>query len=129
MTKFTWAMSLVLILETTTLRAADPADVTSIQVSHRHGQTFVTWKDAADGEQGASLRYSPYRSDKPITAENLDQAELCYHGVLNNSGKLFGSAFNLMDRLDAAKPYAVIEEGGKPLRVWSGLAVHTVRNR
>jgi hypothetical protein len=47
--------------------------------------------------------------------------------VLNNSAKLYGSAFNSRDRLDPDKPYAIIEEGGKPLPPWSGLAVHTVQ--
>ena len=107
-------------------RAAE-LEVTAIQAVHRHGQTFVTWKDVAEGEEGAKYRYSLYRSDQPITADNLDKAELCYHGVLNNSAKLFGHAFNMKDRLDPAKPYAIIEEGGKPLPPWSGLAVHTVQ--
>jgi hypothetical protein len=65
--------------------------------------------------------------DQPITADNLDKAELCYHGVLNCSAKLFGHAFNMKDRLDPAKPYAILEVGGKPLPPWSGLAVHTVQ--
>jgi hypothetical protein len=101
--------------------------VTNIQAVHRHGQTFVTWKDAAEGEAGAKFRYSLYRAEQPITAKNLPDAELCYRGVLPFSAKLYGSAFNLKDRLDPAKPYSVIEEGGKPLPAWSGLAVHTVR--
>ncbi len=106
---------------------AQAQEVTGIQAVHRHGQTFVTWKDAAEGEAGAKFRYSLYRSDKPITAENFDKAELCYHGVFNCSAKLFGHVFNMKDRLDPAKPYAIIEEGGKPLPPWSGLAVHTVQ--
>src|SRR5688500_362871 len=74
--------------------------VTNIQAIHRQGQTFVTWKDVAEGEEGVNFRYSLYRSSEPITAENLSQAQLCYRGVLNNSAKLYGSAFNLKDRLD-----------------------------
>lgn len=101
--------------------------VTDIRAVHRHGQTFVTWKDAAEGEVGAKYRYSLYRSPQPITGGNLEKAELCYHGVLNCSGKLFGHVFNMKDRLDPEKPYAIVEEGGKPLPPWSGLAVHTVR--
>lgn len=106
--------------------AAEP-EATGIRAIHRHGQTFVTWKDAAEGEEGAKYRYSLYRWDRPITADNLQQAELCCHGVLNNSARLFGTAFNLKDRLDPSRPYSVIEEGGQPLAPWSGLAVHTVR--
>lgn len=106
--------------------AADP-EVTGIKAVHRHGQTFVTWADAAEGEAGAKFRYSLYRSDKPIAADNLKDAELCYHGVLHNSARLFGTAFNAKDRIDSKKPTAILAEGGTPLPMWSGLAVHTVR--
>jgi hypothetical protein len=85
--------------------AADP-EVTGIKAVHRHGQTFVTWADAAEGEAGAKFRYSLYRSDKPIAADNLKDAELCYHGVLHNSARLFGTAFNARDRIDPKKPTA-----------------------
>ncbi|MBL8793449.1 MAG: alpha/beta hydrolase [Planctomycetia bacterium] len=107
--------------------AAADFEVTDLRAVHRHGQTFITWKDAAEGEAGGKLRYSLYRSEQPITAANLAKAELCYHGVLNQSGKLFGSAFNQKDRLDPAKPLATIEEGGQPLSAGSGLAVRTAR--
>ncbi|MBA4066770.1 MAG: hypothetical protein C0501_24300 [Isosphaera sp.] len=106
--------------------AADP-EVTGIKAVHRHGQTFVTWTDAAEGEAGAKFRYSLYRSDKPIAADSLKDAELCYHGVLHNSARLFGTAFNAKDRTDPKKPTAILAEGGTPLPMWSGLAVHTVR--
>src|SRR5262245_9684326 len=118
--------SLAVLVVASSARAAD-LEVTAIQVVHRHGQTFVTWKDVAEGEAGAKFRYSLYRAELPITEANLEKAELCYHGVLNNSAKLFGFAFNMKDRLDPSKPYAIIEEGGKPLPPWSGLAVHTVQ--
>jgi hypothetical protein len=108
-------------------QASADVEVMGIQAVHRHGQTFVTWKDAAEGEDGAKFRYTLYRSEQPITQENLAKAELCYRGVLNHSAKLFGSAFNLKDRLDPMKPMGIIEEGGKPLPLWSGLAVHTAR--
>ena len=41
--------------------------VTGIRLVSHHGQTFVTWKDAAEGEEGAGLRYVLYRSASPIT--------------------------------------------------------------
>lgn len=107
--------------------AGTEPEVRDIRAMHLHGQTFVTWSDVAVGEDGAKVRYSLYRSDKPITAQNLKQVELCYHGILNNSARLFGTAFNMKDRLDPKKPYSVLEEGGKPLPPWSGLAVHSVR--
>ena len=115
---------LAVLMITSSVGAAE-LEVTDIRAVHRHGHTFVTWKDVADGDAGAKYRYSLYRSDHPITAANLDKGELCYHGVLNCSAKLFGHVFNMKDRLDVAKPYAIIEEGGKPLPPWSGLAVHT----
>ncbi len=105
---------------------ADGPHVTAIKAIHHDGQTFVTWTDAAEGEAGAKFRYSLYRSDRPITQDALGQAELCYRGVLNNSAKQFGEAFWMQDRLDPAKPTSVIVEGGKPLPMWSGLAVRTV---
>lgn len=117
---------ILLVLLAGRLSAAEVA-VTDIQARHRHGQTFVTWKDVAAGEEGAKYRYSLYRSQAPITAENLSRAQLCYRGVLHNSAKLYGAAFNAKDRLDPAKPYAILEEGGQPLPPWSGLAVHTVQ--
>jgi hypothetical protein len=104
--------------------AAD-LQVTKIRAVHRHGQTFVTWNDVAEGEEGAKYRYSLYRADEPITDANLDQAELCFYGMLNNSARLFGTAFNQKDRLDPTKPTCIIEAGGKPLPMWSGLAVRT----
>ena len=119
-------VTLAVVVAAPASRAAD-LEVTNIQVVHRHGQTFVTWKDVAEGEPGVKFRYSLYRSDKPITQEHLAEAELCYHGVLNNSAKLFGSAFNLKDRLDPNKPTATIEDGRKALPAWTGVAVYTVR--
>ena len=101
--------------------------ISNLQVVYRFGQTFLTWKDAAEAEAGAKYRYSVYRSDQPITHDNFAQAELCYHGVLPASAKLYGSAFNWKNRLDPTKPYAIIEDGGKPLAPWSGLAVVTIR--
>jgi hypothetical protein len=100
--------------------------VTGIRAVSHHGQTFVTWKDAAEGEDGAALRYVLYRSASPITEENVGAAEICVSGILNHSGRLFGTAFNPKDRLDPKRPMSVVEEGGAPLAPWSGLAVRTI---
>jgi len=115
----------VMILCSGVARAAD-VKVTDVKAAHRNGQTFVTWKDAADGEAGQDFRYSIYRSDQPITQATLGDAELVLRGVFNNSAKLFGHAFWPKDRLDPKKPTCIIVEGGKPLPAWSGLAVRTV---
>jgi hypothetical protein len=95
-----------------------------VQAVSRNGQTFITWKDAAEGEAGSKFRYALYRSDKPITADN--PGTLCYGGILNNSAKLFGYAFTMKDRLDASRPTATLVEGGTPLPLNSGLAVRTI---
>src|SRR5262245_54843627 len=117
---------IAILLVAPVANAAD-VEVTGIQVMHRDGQTFITWKDAAEGEAGAAFRYSLYRSEQPITQENLAKAELCYHGVLNNSARLYGHAYHQKDRQDPNLPTVIIEAGGKPLPQWSGVAVHTAR--
>jgi hypothetical protein len=116
------------VLGILSVAAAGAADVrvTGIRAVHRHGQTFVTWTDAAEGEAGAAYRYALFRSDAPITQETLGGAERVMGGVFNNSAKLFGHAFWPKDRLDPAKPTCILREGGKPLPMWSGLAVRTV---
>jgi hypothetical protein len=105
--------------------AGDPK-VTGIRAVCRNGQTFVTWKDAAEGEEGAGLRYTLVRSASPITEENVGRAEVCGAGILNHSARLFGTAFTPKDRLDPKRPMSVLEEGGTPLPLWSGLGVHTI---
>jgi hypothetical protein len=110
------------------LLASSPGDVkvTGIRAISRNGQTFVTWKDAAEGEEGAGYRYVLYRSASPLTEENVGGAEVCISGILNHSARLFGTAFNPKDRLDPKRPMSVLEERGTPLPLWSGLAVHTI---
>src|SRR5262245_56055381 len=110
---------LALLLMGTAGRAI-AADVTEIKAVYRHGQTFVTWKDAAEGEAGAKFRYSLYCSAEPITQANLARAELCYQGILNNSARLYGYGWNQKDRQDGSRPTCIIEPGGKPLPQWSG---------
>ncbi|MCG3181686.1 MAG: hypothetical protein BIFFINMI_04085 [Phycisphaerae bacterium] len=121
-----WSILLAAGLAFASSVRAGELKVTGIQARYQNGQVFVTWKDVAEGKEGEGYRYSLYRSDQPITAENFDKARLCYAGVPNNSARQFGYGFWMKDRLDASKPTAVIEEGGQPLPQWSGLAVHTV---
>src|SRR4029450_8391103 len=110
------------------MAGASPGDlkVTGIRAVSRNGQTFVTWKDAAAGEEAAGLRPAPCRSASPITEENVAGAEVCVSGILNHSARLFGTAFNPKDRLDPNRPMSIVEEGGTPLALWSGLAVRTI---
>jgi hypothetical protein len=104
---------------------AGEASVTGIKAFHRHGQTFVTWKDAAEGQAGAAYRYSVYRSDAPITQANLGAAQRVIQGILNNSCKFPGKALKEADRLDPEGPTVRLEEGGELLPVWTGVGVHT----
>lgn len=103
------------------------AQVTGIVVEHHDGQTFVTWKDAAQGEQDAAYRYALYRSDRPITEAALASATLVEWGIVYNSAKQYGTDFAPKDRLDPTKPTVIIRDGGKPLPVWSGMAVYTAQ--
>jgi pimeloyl-ACP methyl ester carboxylesterase len=109
---------------TLSLARAGELKVTGIKAEHRDGQTFVTWKDVAEGQAGAKYQYSVYRSAKPITS--VAGAPLCMKRVFHNSAKMFGSAFWTKDRLDPKKPTCILTEGGTPLPNWTGLAVVTV---
>lgn len=98
-------------------------EVTDIKVSHKNGQTFITWKDVAEGEEGAKYFYSIYRSDSAITEENKGKPYM--YNILNNSGILFGGAFNKKNRASGEAPMTIFEIKGTPLPKWSGLAVVT----
>jgi len=106
---------------------AQELKVTGIQARYRNGQTFVTWKDAAEGEADAKLYYALYGSDKPITQNNLAEAELLQKNIFYNSARLLGYAFSEKSRLDPAKPMVILEEGAKPLPMWSGVTAVTAR--
>jgi hypothetical protein len=104
-----------------------PPQVDNLAVSFHDGQTFVTWRDAIQGPTDADLRYSLYRSSKPITEQNLASAHLVASGLLYNSAKLFSTSFDPKNRVSPTTPSAVIGEGEKPLPMWSGLAVYTAQ--
>lgn len=106
----------------------------AIKAVYHDGQTFVTWPDLASGEAGIDIRYNVYRALAPITETTLESAALVAKAVLNNSGKLFGTAFTEAERIDmtpATPPYSqpagmsVITQDGGPLPPWTGLFVHT----
>jgi len=89
-----------------------PRQVTGLNVFHRHGQTFLTWReieDIAGGKEDVTwgemvekvrdcnpmvgiipkwpkreIRYSVYRHDRPITAANLHEAQFI-HDVAQGS--------------------------------------------
>jgi hypothetical protein len=109
--------------------ALGSAKVTGIAVSHHDGQSFITWTDAAPGPDGQQYRYSLYRSDQPITESSLTSAQLIAWGIVNASGKLFGTDFTPAARLDPNQPTAITREGGTRLPQGSGLWVHTAKTR
>lgn len=71
-----------------------PPQATEVKAFHRNGQTFITWKEIADPvgrdeitwgalkliledlDRKGRLSYCVYRSDKPISAASLPEAEL-----------------------------------------------------
>ena len=105
---------------------AGEAEVTGIKAFCRDGQVFVTWKDAAEGREGAKYRYTLYRSNAPITQATVGKAEAVIRGILNNSCKLVGSDLILKDRLDPKWLTCRLTKGGKNLPMWSGVGVHTL---
>jgi len=148
-----------------------PQQVTDVAAFHRAGQTFITWKEisdlvgtdeatwgqlkaALDGlDRAGHLRYCVYRHMRPITARNLQQAELiatvkplsCWNtngrnidrpvddyiatakGLMTGHGNPFGRA-TLDGKFGKDCPIdrLVIRDGGKPLSRGAGLYVHTV---
>ncbi len=88
--------------------AAD-VEVTGIRRSIATGRPSSPGRTPRRARRARSTATASTAPTEPITAENLAQAELCYRGVLNNSAKLYGSAFNLKDRLD---PQAVRRHRG-----------------
>jgi hypothetical protein len=82
-------LTVVLFLFTTALAgdapppppAAASGEVTEIKAVCRNGQTFVTWKDAAEGDAAAQFRYSLYRSNQPVTKDTLAAAECLQKGI------------------------------------------------
>ncbi|HWB78301.1 MAG TPA: hypothetical protein VG755_25220 [Nannocystaceae bacterium] len=98
-------------------------------VVHRDGQSWVSWRDRAEGTDGESYRYRLYRAATPIASdEDLVGLTPVVDGILNHSGQLFGGAFTPAQRLDATLPMAVREDLGEPLPAWSGLAVATTED-
>ena len=49
---------ILVVLAVASASRAGELEVTGIPAVHRHGQTFVTRKDIAEGEAGAKFRYS-----------------------------------------------------------------------
>ena len=115
------------VTASTSAGEAEP-EVTGIKAVCRNGQTFITWSDVAEGEEAARFFYALYRSDKPITQKSLAAAECVQRDIFYNSARQFGYAFSEKSRLDPAKPMVVLEDGGQPLPMWSGVTAVTVQS-
>jgi len=95
-----------------------------ISALHRSGQTFLTWNERADlsGES-----YRVYRSSTPITASNMQQANLLYEAPEGSAyfyanryvGESGQWAYRYLERY-------VIEDRGQPLEKDTGLLVWTL---
>jgi hypothetical protein len=106
-----------------------PDELTHVHIVMHDGQTFVLWPDHAQGDAGIGYRYDVYRrTDGPITAANLGSSQVIARGMLNNSAKLFGTAFLEAQRVDPSLPTATIVQDGGPLPMWSGVTVHTAKD-
>ena len=148
--------------------AAQPAQVEGLKAFHRAGQTFLTWNDPEDafGDKPVTwgqlrdakprLRYCVYRSDKPITAENLKRARLLAevaalsgfnanswslerlinqtvfanddHGELMKYGPFKGWSMDSPEGGQLLIPRFAIEDG-KPLPPGTGLYVHSATTK
>ncbi|MFT5356621.1 MAG: hypothetical protein ACI9KE_003846 [Polyangiales bacterium] len=107
---------------------ATAATDAGMRVIHHDGQTFVTWRDRAEGEAGAAYRYRLYRSTSPIESDaDLADAELVADRIPHHSGQLFGEGFRPENRVDATRRMSIVEAGGEALESWSGLWISTAQ--
>lgn len=96
---------------------------TGLSVSHRSGQSFVTWAERAEvsGE-----RYRVYRHTSAITAGNLPQSDMLFE-LAEGSCRFYADRFlsgeswapRYLDRM-------VVSDGGEPLGEGTGLLVWTL---
>lgn len=94
------------------------AQVRELDVRHRSGQTFLTWRELA----GSDVRYRVYRSERPLqTAQDLDGADLLGEvddRTSRNQGRSLASG---------TERTWIIASGGAALAADQGLFVHTVQ--
>ena len=124
--------------------ASIPASSDTITAVHKSGQTFITWTEMSDAE----TRYNLYRSDEPITTENLNSAELITNQIPSGSGidllakqhlnlpyikpvkdTMGPDWYQIVDVAQPADPSPkglVISTFGKPLPIGTGLYVRNI---
>ncbi len=94
------------------------AEVREIEVRHRAGQTFLTWRELA----GPDVRYRVYRSERPLrTAQDLDGADLLGE-VDDRSSRNQGRSL-----ASGVERTWILSSGGAALAANQGLFVHTVQ--
>ncbi len=99
--------------------------VSDLQGVYRHGQVFLTWKEA---EAPVGTTFNVYMSRQPITAKTLPEAEKIGHHVERHSARDWWQdpASFFKDEAPAEPAGFVIESGADPLDPGGGLFVHTV---
>lgn len=112
--------------------------VTEVRAVHRHGQTFVTWREIEpappddltiaglralrERTEGRQIRYRIYRSDRRI--DHLAGAQLV--GEVAPLSAWNSEYFGIYPRGDDRPPRYVIEDGAGPLPSGTGLFVRHV---
>ena len=101
--------------------------VSSLRADHRHGQVFLTWREA-DVPPGST--FSVYAHHRPITADTLSSARLIAHHIEPHSARdwwLDPASFNQETPYPPATPVGfIIEDHAAPLDPASGLFVATI---
>ncbi len=92
--------------------------VSDLSIRHRSGQTFLVWN-----ESSATANYHVYRSDQPITSDNLSSATRLTDrwGPLDQDTSVnkYGS--------EDVPGFFVVEDLNTPLNADTGLFVHTTQ--
>ena len=95
-------------------RSEAVSDASTLSVVHRHGQSFVTWRETD------STFYAIYRTDTAITSmEDLQDGDRLAIVPTGSSRNARASA------VERSEIYYIIEPGGAPLDADTGLLVYT----
>lgn len=124
-----FVIAMLAILPLASIGHADLSEVTSdLHGIYRNGQIFLTWKEAETPE---GTTFNAYISDKPITNQNLSEAEKIGHHIETHSARdWWQDPASFFKNEVPAKPEGfVIENGTAPLDPGRGLFVHTVTSQ
>lgn len=137
-------MSYIIITNVLLTFISVPANANGITAVHKSGQTFITWSENTDSE----IHYNLYRSDKMITTENLESAELIASRISSGSsvdllakqhlnlpyikpvkdalGPDWYQIVSIAQPADPAPKGLVVTPFGKPLSAGTGLYVYNI---